>query len=259
MALIDKTEFVTATHPDDYRSAKNGDYEVQQRVELESKEQLLSKLSSMSIVPEPAESACESNIAFYGAITMVYGEPKLGKSFTVATALKGTGAIFIDIDNNGSELHEHLLENGLNPLHGFEAKPFIDAIMSYQGDDRFIIVVDSFANLADELGCSINGTDDVIKLFKKLREITAKGHALVLVHHVTSNGRERGSNDYASKIQGNAGAIFGRVDVTYSLVDRGWLQLDRSRISNAPKVWRSGDAGWFIGGGSNNVLSQIPS
>jgi hypothetical protein len=234
-------------HPYDYQSAKTGDWEVQQRVELESKEQLLSKLLSMSKVPEPAISACESNIAFYGAITMVYGEPKLGKSFTVATALKDTGALFVDIDSNGEELHKHLLENELKPLHGFEAKPFIDMVMRYQGDDKFIIVIDSFANYADELGCSINGTDDVIKLFKKLRAITAKGHALVLIHHVTTNGRS--GDDNVSKIQGNAGALFGRIDVMYRLTDRGELTLERSRISNAADSF----------GGKCNGKSQIPA
>lgn len=207
-----------------------------------AKEALITELLALSKTPEPAVESVESGIAFYNNITMIYGEAKLGKSFTVATAIKGSDALFIDIDNNGSELHEHLLKHNITPLHGVEAIPFLQKILNYEGRDRFTIVIDSFANLADELGCNINDTRDVTKLFKALRTISDKGHALILIHHVTTNGKERGTQEYSAKIQGNAGAIFGRVDVTYILEDRGYLVIDRSRISNAANKFISDDA-----------------
>jgi hypothetical protein len=209
---------------------------------IQTKEELFANLTAISTVPEPAVSACKSNIAFYGNITMVYGEAKLGKSFTVASAIKNSNALFVDIDNNGLELHEHLLANKVLPLHGAEARPFVDMLLSHNGDDRFIIVIDSFANFADELGYNINDTRDVTKLFKDIRKITDKGHAVILIHHVTTNGKERGTQEYSAKIQGNAGAIFGRVDVAYLLADRGYLAIDRSRISNAAERFLSEDA-----------------
>ncbi len=209
--------------------------------EVQTQEELFANLTAISKVPELALSACDSNIAFYGNITMVYGEAKLGKSFTVASAIKDSNALFVDIDNNGLELHEHLIVNKVLPLHGSEARPFLNMVLQHNGDERFIIVIDSFANFADELGFNINDTRDVTKLFKAIRKITDKGHAVVLIHHVTTNGKERGSEEYSAKIQGNAGAIFGRVDVTYVLEDSGYLAKDRSRISNAAENFISAD------------------
>lgn len=208
----------------------------------QTKENLIASLLEISKVPEPAIQADHNGIAFYKNITMVYGEAKLGKSFVIAEALKDTDTLFIDIDNNGDELHQHLLKNTIIPLHGFEAMPFINMVMAYEGEDRFIIVIDSFANFADELDYNINDTRDIIKLFKRIRKITDKGHAVVLIHHVTTNGKSRDSDDYSAKIQGNAGAIFGRVDTTYKLEDRGLLVQDRSRISNATNKFISESA-----------------
>ena len=207
-----------------------------------AKETLIAELLALSKTPEPAIVSVKSGIAFYNNITMIYGEAKLGKSFTVATAIKDSDALFIDIDNNGSELHKHLLKHNITPLHGVEANPFLQKVLNYQGTDRFTIVIDSFANLADELGYNINDTRDVTKLFKYIRKITDKGHAVILIHHVTTNGKERGTQEYSAKIQGNAGAIFGRVDVTYLLEDRGYLAIDRSRISNAANQFIIEDA-----------------
>ena len=200
---------------------------------IQTKENLITSLLEISKLPEPAIQADHNGIAFYKNITMIYGEAKLGKSFVIAEALKDTDTLFIDIDNNGDELHQYLLKNKIVPLHGFEAIPFINMVMAYEGEDRFTIVIDSFANFADELDCNINDTRDIIKLFKRIRKITDKGHAVVLIHHVTTNGKSRDSDDYSAKIQGNAGAIFGQIDVTYLLQDRGVLVQDRSRISNA--------------------------
>jgi hypothetical protein len=224
---------------------------------VQTQEELFINLSALSKVPEPAISACASNIAFYNNITMVYGEAKLGKSFTVAAAIKDSNALFVDIDNNGLELHEHLLANKVLPLHGAEAKPFINMVQAHNGDERFIIVIDSFANFADELGFNINDTRDVTKLFKAIRKVTDKGHAVILVHHVTTNGKERGTEEYSAKIQGNAGAIFGRVDVTYLLADRGLLVQDRSRISNAAEQF-SPDASILAQIGGNNATCKVP-
>lgn len=226
--------------------------------EIQTQEELFANLTAMSKVPEPAISACDSNIAFYNNITMVYGEAKLGKSFTVASALNGSNALFVDIDNNGLELHEHLIANKILPLHGAEAKPFINMIQAHNGDERFIIVIDSFANFADELGFNVNDTRDVTKLFKKIRKITDKGHAVILVHHVTTNGKERGTQEYSAKIQGNAGAIFGRVDVTYVLTDRGLLVKDRSRISNAAEQFLSPDASILVQIKGSHDTCEIP-
>lgn len=239
----------STTHPDDYRSAKNGDYEVIQRIEIESKEQLLAALLAMSTVPKPAVSACKSDIAFYGVITMIYGEAKMGKSFTCANAIEDSLGLFIDIDNNGEELHKHLLLKKITPLHGSEAKPFIDMLLRYDGAEKFIVVIDSFANYADELGFNVNDTTAVTKLFKEIRKITDKGHAVVLIHHVTTNGKT--GDEYSSKIQGNAGAIFGRVDITYRLESRGVLIKDRSRISNAADKFISS------GASSGKVLNHV--
>jgi hypothetical protein len=223
-----------------------------------AKETLITELLALSKTPEPAVQSVESGIAFYNNITMIYGEAKLGKSFTVATAIKGSDALFIDVDNNGSELHKHLLKHNITPLHGVEAKPFLQKILNYEGTDRFTIVIDSFANLADEFGCNINDTRDVTKLFKALRTITDKGHALILIHHVTTNGKERGSQEYSAKIQGNAGAIFGRVDVTYILEDRGYLAIDRSRISNAANQFISDDASMLVQIRGSHDTCEIP-
>ena len=227
---------------------------------IQTKENLIASLLEISKVPEPAIQADHNGITFYNSITMIYGEAKLGKSFTVADALKNTDTLFIDIDNNGDELHQHLLTNKIIPLHGFEAIPFINMIMAYEGKDRFIIIVDSFANFADELGYNINDTRDVTKLFKRIRKITDKGHAVVLIHHVTTNGKERGDEEYSAKIQGNAGAIFGRVDVSYRLVNRGYLAIDRSRISNAANQFISDDAPIIaqLTGGHNGKI-QLPA
>ncbi len=200
---------------------------------IQTKENLIASLLKISKLPEPAIQADHNGIAFYKNITMIYGEAKLGKSFAIAEALKDTNTLFIDIDNNGDELHQYLLKNKIVPLHGFEAIPFINLLMEYEGEDRFVIVIDSFANFADELDCNINDTRDIIKLFKRIRKITDKGHAVVLIHHVTTNGKSRDSDDYSAKIQGNAGAIFGQIDVTYLLQAKGVLVQDRSRISNA--------------------------
>lgn len=219
---------------------------------IQTKENLIASLLEISKIPEPSVSACSSNIAFYGAITMVYGEAKMGKSFTIGEALNGSHALFIDIDNNGIELHEHLIKNHIIPLHGSEAKPFIDMLLQYDGDDKFIIVIDSFANCADELGFNVNDTTAVTKLFKEIRRITDKDHAVVLVHHVTTNGKQ--GDDHSSKIQGNAGAIFGRVDITYRLESRGVLIQDRSRISNAAKHYNGDGAKAFLKGGGNDKL-----
>lgn len=200
---------------------------------IQTKENLIASMLEISKLPEPAIQADLNGIAFYKNITMIYGEAKLGKSFAIAEALKDTNTLFIDIDNNGDELHQHLLKNNIVPLHGFEAIPFINILMEYEGEERFIMVIDSFANFADELDCNINDTRDIIKLFKRIRKITDKGHAIVLIHHVTTNGKSRDSDDYSAKIQGNAGAIFGQIDVTYLLQEKGVLVQDRSRISNA--------------------------
>ena len=205
-----------------------------------NKAKLLSDLIAISKIPEPAISACTSNIAFYGAITMVFGEAKMGKSFTIADALKDSATLFIDIDNNGEELHKHLVSKKIIPLHGTEAQPFIDILLKYAGDDKFIVVIDSFANYADELGFNVNDTTAITKLFKEIRKLTDNGHAVVLVHHVTTNGKT--GDEHSSKIQGNAGAIFGRVDVTYRLEGRGVLIQDRSRISNAADKFISSGA-----------------
>jgi len=223
-----------------------------------AKETLITELLVLSKTPEPAVASVESGIAFYNNITMIYGEAKLGKSFTVATAIRGSDALFIDVDNNGSELHEHLLKHNIIPLHGVEARPFINKILSYEGKEQFTIVIDSFANLADELGYNINDTRDVTKLFKDIRKITDKGHAVILVHHVTTNGKERGTQEYSAKIQGNAGAIFGRVDVTYVLTDRGLLVKDRSRISNAAEEFLSPDASILVQIKGSHDTCEIP-
>ena len=65
-----------------------------------AKETLIAELLALSKTPEPAIVSVKSGIAFYNNITMIYGEAKLGKSFTVATAIKDSDALFIDIDNN---------------------------------------------------------------------------------------------------------------------------------------------------------------
>ena len=117
-------------HPYDYMSAKNGDFEPQLKIKIESKEQLIDCLLSMSKAPEPAVQADTNGIAFYGNISMIYGEAKQGKSFVAAEALKDSDAIFIDIDSNGLELHEHLILNNITPLHGAQAEPFLQMVLN---------------------------------------------------------------------------------------------------------------------------------
>lgn len=207
-----------------------------------TKEDLYSALALISKTPEPAVQADKNGIAFYHGITMIYGEAKLGKSFTVADALRGSNAVFVDIDNNGDELHQHLLKNDLLPLHGYEAMPFVNMIMQYDGAERLIIVIDSFANLAIEMGCNFNDAMSIASMFKRLRKITEKGHSLILIHHVTTNGKAQDSEEYSAKIQGNAGALYGQIDVTYTLKSRGVLMIDKSRISNATALYISENA-----------------
>jgi len=218
---------------------------------INNKDDLFASLSALSIIPKPAVEADPNKITFYGNITMIYAEAKMGKSFTVGEAIKDSNGIFIDIDNNGDELHQHLKRNDVLPLHGDIAGQFLDPLLSYSGHEQFIIVIDSFANYAEELGYNINDTNDIVKLFKHIRKITDKGHAVILIHHETSNQQ-------GTKMQGNKGALLAQVQIIYRLKNRGELVLERSRVSNATPYYSSKktSAPSFISSGDNHA--EIP-
>ena len=191
--------------------------------------ELIEEQEHLFIKPKSFKPILGSDILFEGAIHLIAGASKEGKTtFAIDELGKATGKTVIVLDGDGNGI-DAVSKAGAN-IHWQQPKDpyallelYLSLIEEGKPFGDVIFLIDSLQNFTGKY--EIDSNDGMKHVITTLKKLTNTGAALVLIHHITETSKD------GFKLKGNSEVLYSQCDISYGYIRDEPLQILKSRIT----------------------------